>query len=166
MTATGKPTDDPNVLLGEPRGTFPPTGGRDHGRKGYSLALAIETRSQGLSDDGRADRPTGWRASVYLQVMDPAAFGGAESFVRQTSFIAPACRSNPPGPGVEAVRLPGEQGLARKRQAPTDGPRLYPGIMAALEPWAEKLELELPHQRIAGTGRRRAPRLSHPCALR
>jgi LDH2 family malate/lactate/ureidoglycolate dehydrogenase len=98
--------------------------------------------------------------------MDPAAFGGAASFVRQTSFIAAACRSNPPGPGMEAIRLPGEQGLARKRQAPTDGPRLYPGIMAALEPWAEILGVELPPPRGAGTGRPACATLEPPCALR
>jgi L-lactate dehydrogenase len=81
---------------------------------------------------------------VYLQVMDPAAFGGAANFVKQTSFIAAACRSNPPAPGVAAVRLPGEQGLARKRHALATGVSLYPGIMAALQPWAEKLEVALP----------------------
>jgi L-lactate dehydrogenase len=42
------------------------------------------------------------------------------------------------------VRLPGEQGLARKRRALAAGLSVYPGIMAALEPWAEKLEVALP----------------------
>ena len=144
LTATGEPTDDPGVLFDSPPGTLLPTGGRDHGHKGYNLALTIEALSQGLSGHGRADGPTRWGASVYLQVLVPAAFGGAADFLRQTSFIAAACRSNPPAPGVAAVRLPGEQGLARKRQALAAGVRLYPGVLAALEPWAEKLEVALP----------------------
>ena len=141
MTARGEPTDDPGVLFAEPRGTLLPTGGREYGHKGYNLALTVEALSQGLAGHGRADRPTGWGASVYLQVLDPAAFGGTGRFVRQTGFIAAACRSNPAAAGGEAVRLPGEQGLARRRQAHAAGLQLYPGIMDALAPWAERFQV-------------------------
>ena len=106
MTASGEPTDDPGVLFAKPPGTLLPTGGREYGHKGYNLALTIEALSQGLSGHGRADRTTGWGASVYVQVMDPAAFGGASRFVQQTGFIAAACRSNPPAPGVDADVCP------------------------------------------------------------
>jgi LDH2 family malate/lactate/ureidoglycolate dehydrogenase len=99
ITADGEPTDDPGVLFADPPGALLPTGGREHGHKGYNLALAIEALSQGLSGHGRADRPTGWGASVYVQIMEPRAFGGAKSFLRQTGLIAAACRSNPPAPG-------------------------------------------------------------------
>jgi LDH2 family malate/lactate/ureidoglycolate dehydrogenase len=141
MTARGEPTDDPGVLFAEPRGTLLPTGGREYGHKGYNLALTVEALSQGLAGHGRADRPTGWGASAYVQVMDPAAFGGAGRFVRQTGFIAAACRSNPAAAGVKTVRLPGEQGLARRRQAHAAGLQLYPGIMDALAPWAERFQV-------------------------
>jgi LDH2 family malate/lactate/ureidoglycolate dehydrogenase len=144
MTAAGEPSDDPGALFTDPPGTLLPTGGRDHGHKGYNLALTVEALSQGLAGHGRADRPTGWGASVYVQVMDPAAFGGAARFVRQTGFIAQACRSNPPAPGVEAVRLPGQAGLARKRKALAEGVRLHPGIMDALRPLAEQLGVAPP----------------------
>jgi LDH2 family malate/lactate/ureidoglycolate dehydrogenase len=144
MTASGAPTDDPGVLFAEPRGTLLPTGGREYGHKGYHLALLIEALSQGLAGHGRADRPTGWGASVYLQIMDPAAFGGGDSFVRQTGFIAATCRRSPPAPGMEAVRLPGEQGLARRRRARAEGLHLYPGIMEALAPWAERFDVVPP----------------------
>ena len=147
MTAAGQASDDPNVLATEPPGTLLPTGGQDHGHKGYNLALAIEALSQGLSGHGRADPLTDWGASVYVQVMDPGAFGGAANFVRQTGFIAAACRRNPPAPGVQAVRLPGELSLARKRQALEQGVRLYPGIMAGLRPLAAELGVALPSPR-------------------
>jgi LDH2 family malate/lactate/ureidoglycolate dehydrogenase len=42
------------------------------------------------------------------------------------------------------VRLPGERGLALKRQASAEGVRLYPGIITALQPWAEKLGVAPP----------------------
>ena len=144
MTAEGAASDDPNVLFTQPPGTLLPTGGKDHGHKGYNLALTIEALSQGLSGHGRADPPTDWGASVFVQVMDPAAFGGADNFIRQTSFIAEACRSNPPAPGAPAVRLPGDQGLAHKRHALSEGVRLYPGILEQLGSWAEKLAVAAP----------------------
>jgi hypothetical protein len=55
-----------------------------------------------------------------------------------------ASRSTPLAPGVDTVRLPGERGLARKRQARAAGIRLYPEIMDALTPWAERFELVPP----------------------
>jgi L-lactate dehydrogenase len=78
-------------------------------------------------------------------VIDPAAFGGADAFRQQTGWTAVACRDCPPAPGVDEVRLPGQRGLERKRRALFEGLELYPGIMAALEPWAKKLGVTPPH---------------------
>jgi LDH2 family malate/lactate/ureidoglycolate dehydrogenase len=144
LTAEGEPSDDPGALFAEPPGTLLPTGGVDHGHKGYNLALTIEALSQGLAGHGRADPPTDWGASVYVQLIDPAAFGGAADFVRQTGHIARACRSNPPAPGVTAVRLPGQQGLARKREALRAGVELHPGIIEQLGSRAAKLAVAPP----------------------
>ena len=144
LDAGGNPTDDPMVLFTEPRGTLLPTGGTDHGHKGYGLALMIEALTQGLGGFGRAESPTGWGASVFVQVIDPAAFGCSEAFRRETGWTAAACRDNPPAPGVSAVRLPGERGLERKRQALADGVALYPGILAALAPHADRLGVAPP----------------------
>src|SRR5262249_55370471 len=82
--AEGQPSDDPSVLSGSRPGPLLPIGGVDHGHKGYGLALAVEGLTQGLSGHGRAERPTVWGASVYLQVMDPRAFGGVEAYLRET----------------------------------------------------------------------------------
>jgi LDH2 family malate/lactate/ureidoglycolate dehydrogenase len=134
--AAGTPTDDPAVLSATPRGSLLPVGGADHGHKGYGLALLVEALTQGLGGYGRAEAPDRWGASVFVQVTDPAAFGGAEAFRRETSWLASACRASAPVPGVEAVRLPGERGLARKRAALADGVDLYPGVLVGLEPYA------------------------------
>jgi LDH2 family malate/lactate/ureidoglycolate dehydrogenase len=142
--AAGRATDDPGALLTDPPGTLLPTGGVDHGHKGTGLALTIEALSQGLSGHGRADAPGQWGASVYVQVMAPDGFGGSADFLRQTTWTAAACRASPPAPGVEAVRLPGQRGLAHKRQAMAEGLALQPGIMAALTPIAARLQVEPP----------------------
>lgn len=142
--AAGQATDDPNALFTDPPGTLLPTGGQDHGHKGYALALTIEALTQGLAGFGRSSAPTGWGAGVFVQVWDPEAFAGFGPFQREVDWIVEACRQTPPTPGVDAVRLPGERGLARKREALAHGLALYPTIMPALRPWAQKHGLEVP----------------------
>ncbi|HSY86698.1 MAG TPA: Ldh family oxidoreductase [Verrucomicrobiae bacterium] len=142
--AQGRPTDDPAVLAASPPGSLLPTGGTDHGHKGYGLALAVEALTQGLAGHGRAEKPTTWAANVYVQVMDPAGFGGADAFLRQTSWLAKLCRETPPAPGVDSVRLPGQQASSRRRAGLAEGLALYPGIMDGLAGWAAKLKVTMP----------------------
>jgi L-lactate dehydrogenase len=140
----GEATTDPAVLFDEPPGTLLPLGGLDAGHKGYALALLVEAMTAGLAGFGRADPPEGWGATVFVQVLDPAAFGGADAFVRQTDFLVDACHAAAPRPGVERVRMPGENGLARYRAQRSHGVALHPTILPALAPWALRLGQALP----------------------
>lgn len=142
LDAEGRPTDDPAALYASPPGTLLPMGGVDHGHKGYAFALLVEALTGGLAGHGRADPKEGWGASVFVQVLEPALFGGAEEFRRQTEHVAAMCRATPPRPGVERVRLPGENGLKRRAEQLATGVELYPGILDALAPWARKLGVE------------------------
>ena len=81
---------------------------------------------------------------MFLQVIDPEAFGGGAGFRRQTGWLAAACRASAPAPGVEAVRLPGERALQRRQAAETEGLRLHPGILEALSPWGERFGVSPP----------------------
>lgn len=138
----GKPSRDPRVI--ERGGTLLPTGGLDHGQKGYGMALHVEAFTQGLAGYGRVDAPKGTNAAVTVQVFDPQAFGGRDAFLRQTGWLADACHANPPRPGIQRVRLPGENGLARKRDALANGVPLFPGIIASLKQPAERLGVPMP----------------------
>jgi len=142
----GRPTDDPAALFGENPGGLLPMGGLDHGHKGFALGLMIEALTSGLAGLGRADPPEGWTANVFVQVFDPALFGSREDFVRQTSWLADACRATPARPGFERVRLPGEGGLRRRADQLAEGVELYPGILDALAPWAKKFGQALPQR--------------------
>jgi len=144
LTAAGEPTDDPAALYAKPPGTLLPTGGLDHGHKGYAFALLVEALTGGLAGHGRADSPEGWGATVFVQVMNPACYAGADAFRRQTERIAELCRATPPRPGFDAVRLPGASGLRRRAEQLTSGVALHPSILPALAPWAEKLAVPLP----------------------
>ncbi|HXQ15951.1 MAG TPA: Ldh family oxidoreductase [Caulobacteraceae bacterium] len=132
LDADGRATDDPGVLAADPPGALLPAGGLDHGQKGYGLALMVEALTQGLAAHGRADGETGWGASVFVQVFDPALFGGLDAFKRQTGFIAALCRTSPPIDPDQPVRLPGEAALRGLRAAETQGVALHPGILESL----------------------------------
>jgi L-lactate dehydrogenase len=140
----GNPSDNPAVLFGKNPGGLLPMGGLDHGHKGYALGLLIEALTGGLAGHGRADPPEGWSANVLVQVLDPALFGSREDFTRQTSWIAEACRSSEPRAGFDRVRMPGESGIRRRAESLAQGVELYPGIMEALAPWADKLGIPVP----------------------
>jgi LDH2 family malate/lactate/ureidoglycolate dehydrogenase len=145
MDGIGQPSDDPSVL--DTAGSILPAGGLDHGQKGYGWAIAVEAMTQGLAGFGRANSPKGWGACVFVQVIDPSAFGGRSAFTRQTGFLRSSCSENPPRPGFDRVRLPGERALANRQAASIDGVALYPGILDSLRPWAERLGVSLPTPR-------------------
>jgi len=142
MDAEGNPSRDPKVL--EAGGTLLPTGGLDHGQKGYGMALFAEALTQGLAGYGRADAPKGTNAAVTVQVWDPEAFGGQDAFLKQTGWLADACHANPPRPGIARVRLPGEAALAHKQSALEGGVVLHAGIIESLAPHAKRLGVPLP----------------------
>ncbi len=139
IDAEGAPTDDPAALFTDPPGTILPLGGLESGHKGFALGLLVEVLTAALGGFGRADPGEGWGAAVYLQVIDPAAFGGMEAFLHQTGWLAAAAVGNPPRAGGPPVRLPGSRALASRDRMRREGVTLYPGIMEALRPWAERL---------------------------
>lgn len=144
VDAAGQLTDNPATLFAPEPGALLPVGGADHGHKGYALGLFLETLTGGLAGHGRADPKEGWSSTTCVQVFDPALFGGREDFLRQTEWLAAAARATPPREGFAAVRLPGESGLRRREAQLAHGVELYPGIMPALLPWAEKLAVPPP----------------------
>ena len=142
--ARGNPTRDPGVLFAEPAGTLLPLGGLEAGHKGFALALLVEAMTAGLAGHGRADSEEGWGATVFVQVLDPAAFGGAAAFAAQMDWLVRACHDATPRPDGPRVRMPGERALARYREQSERGVALYPTVMPALEPWSQSLDVPPP----------------------
>jgi LDH2 family malate/lactate/ureidoglycolate dehydrogenase len=142
--AQGAATDDPGVLFDGRGGTLLPLGGHAAGHKGFGLALLVEALTGGLAGYGRADRVEGWGATVFVQVLDPAAFGGADAFVRQMDWLADACRNATPRPGTAGPRLPGARGLALAREQLRDGVQLHASILPALAPWGQRYGVAAP----------------------
>jgi L-lactate dehydrogenase len=106
--------------------------------------LTVEALTGGLAGHGRADPPEGWGATVFLQILDPQAFGGLAAFQRQMDQVSMLCHSaRPSKPGAD-VRLPGERGLRHKALATAKGLALHPSIMPMLQTWADGWQVAVP----------------------
>lgn len=144
MTADGEPTANPNAFFTEPGGTLLPLGGMEAGHKGYALGLMIEAMTAALGGFGRADGVTDWGAAVFVLAIDPQRFGGLAAFERETGWMADAVHENPPIPGREAPRLPGERGLQLRAEQLANGVRLHPSIPPTLRDRAARAGLAMP----------------------
>ena len=140
----GNPTADPTAKSADPPGSALPLGGMDLGYKGFALGLLIEALTSALAGQGRSVSPGQWGASVFLQVIDPAAFGGRDAFKREMQWLVEESCDNPTQPGKPPVRLPGSRGLQHRADQLEFGVALYPTIMPSLRPWSEKLGVALP----------------------
>jgi L-lactate dehydrogenase len=148
LTATGVPTDDPTEVV-ERKGSLMPLGGALKGHKGYSLALMVDLMGQGLAGHGRADAPKTISQAVFLQVIDPDAFGGKDAFLRQSTHLAEACRANRPAPGVSSVRVPGDSATRKRRQALAEGVPVAKAMVGTLRERAVALGVQVPVQLAA-----------------
>ncbi|WP_273786046.1 Ldh family oxidoreductase [Brucella intermedia] len=142
LDADGRPSTDPQVLTHG--GSLMPIGGLDHGHKGYSMALLVEALTQGLSGVGRRDKLSGIVMNTFLQVIDPAALGGSSNFLDETTWLTDACHANPPRPGVQQVRVPGDQARTRLKEAQERGVLLDDVIVAALSSYVSEIGEEFP----------------------
>ena len=70
----------------------------------------VEMLTHGLAGFGRPDSEKRWGANVFLQVLDPAAFAGKESFLRLMDDLTDRCHANAPIDPQTPVRMPGEMG--------------------------------------------------------
>jgi LDH2 family malate/lactate/ureidoglycolate dehydrogenase len=140
----GNASDDPRVMLDDPPGAILPLGGVEQGYKGFALGLLVEALSSGLAGHGRADDEKRWGASVFMQLLDPAAFGGRAAFTRETGWLAQACRTAPVKTGDPPVRLPGERALALHKRQLEDGVALHAEIMPALGEYAQRWQVDVP----------------------
>lgn len=143
----GNITDDPAALFGDPPGSILPLGGAGHGHKGYALSMMTEVLSMALGGYGRAEkeaRQDGEANSVFLQIIDPGAFGSLADFKREINAMRDLCENSRVKEGDDPVRVPGKRAWLKRKKQLAEGVELYPTIMEDLKPWAEKLGVEVP----------------------
>lgn len=149
----GVPSDDPAVVLPPRKGTLLPLGGTDAGHKGYGLALMVEALTAGLAGHGRADPGPRWGGTLFVQVIDPAAFSGSAAFRAQMDTVVDMCHANPPADPARRVRMPGERALGLRREQLRSGVLLADSITVPLWSWAQRLRVAQPQALAPASGR-------------
>lgn len=139
----GIATDDPKAFFSDPPGTVLPLGGELLGYKGFALGLLMEALTAGLSGHGRSNDPKVWGASVFLQIINPDAFGGLAHYLQEMEWLGKACTDSAVKNSSQPVRLPGSRGLRLKKEQMESGVELDSGIIEALKKLSKKYEIDM-----------------------
>jgi len=140
----GNPTNDPNALYASPPGSILPMGGAQAYR-GFGLGLMIEILTGALAG-GACARPVPFPKNgncVFMLLIDPARFGGAECFTSEVHQLVEYIRSCPRIDGVPEIVLPGDPERRLKAKMADEGIRLDDENWAALTQLAAKLCVDL-----------------------
>lgn len=145
LDSEGKPTTDPNELYAEPPGSILPMGGAQ-AYKGFGLSLMIEILTGALSGGVVARQPFYPKKGncVFLMLLDPAAFGGAEHFRTEVANLADYIRECPRIDGVERIVLPGDPERAVLADRSANGIFLDDENWAALCRLADEVNVSAP----------------------
>jgi uncharacterized oxidoreductase len=132
--AQGRPSNRPEDFYGPPQGTLLPLGG-PAGYKGFGLALMIDILSGALGGAGcsREGCHEMRGNGVFLQAIDPSAFGAGGFFEQQVASLVSYVQSPPLAPGFDKIRVPGEVEHETRQR------RLREGIPVETETW-ERLQ--------------------------
>ncbi|WP_231757982.1 Ldh family oxidoreductase [Microbulbifer elongatus] len=139
----GNLSDDPAAFADG--GSILPVGGADHGYKGAALSAMLEVLTMGLGGYGRADEVKGddEANSVFLQIIDPKAFGSEQNFLRQTAALTHLWESCATDEGGSA-RVPGKRAWALRREQMAQGVSLYPTIEEDLQQLSREYAIPMP----------------------
>ena len=139
----GNLSDDPAAFANG--GSILPVGGADHGYKGAALSAMLEVLSMGLGGYGRADQVAedDEANSVFLQIIDPKAFGSEQNFLRQTAALTRLWESCETDDGGSA-RVPGKRAWQLRSEQMANGVTLYPTIEEDLKALAQKHGIDMP----------------------
>ena len=134
IDSQGRETRDPAVMFTEPKGALMAAGLH----KGYGLALACELLA-GAFTQGGTNLPEAHALPTIVNnmlaiILDPGMFGERAAFEKEIDAFTAWVKASPPGPGVDAVMVPGDP--ERKSKAA----RLADGIPVDDQTWQEMLE--------------------------
>jgi hydroxycarboxylate dehydrogenase B len=81
---------------------------------------------------------------VLFVLFEPALFGGAECFLRETTGLTAYVRGCPPAPGVERITLPGDPERITRQKRSADGIPVPDGTWELLVKEAVALGVPVP----------------------
>ena len=98
--------------------------------------------SGGLVSREKAESPKG--NCVFMMIIDPAHFGGAEHFANEVKQVAQFVRDCPRADGVDRILLPGDPEREMRARRKSEGIALDDGNWQKLIELAEQLGVEPP----------------------
>ena len=143
LDAEGNPTNDPNVLYSEPRGSILPLGAEAAGHKGYGLNIAIELLAGALSGSGCVGLGQHPSNGILLMVVDVAKFRPLEDFYREVDDFVAFVKSSPTMEGFDGILMPGEIEVRTRRERDRDGIFVEDETWQQIAEWGRKLGLEI-----------------------
>ena len=146
LDSEGRPTTDPNALYADPPGTILPMGG-EQTYKGFGLALMIDifcgAISGGLCSRETPITPNG--NCVFMTLIDPNHFGGADHFGGEVTQLVEFVRGCPRIDGVDRIMLPGDPERTILAQRSSQGISLDDGNWSKLTELASRLGVTPPN---------------------
>jgi hydroxycarboxylate dehydrogenase B len=153
VDSAGRPSRDAEAFYGG--GALLPLGGAQAGHKGYGLGLASALLGAlGMIGD---EEPTlvgaappessddrGRIAGVFLEVVDPAAFGDPGRYAELVDAALDAAKRQPPTDGVAEVLVPGEPEERARARRSREGIPLPAATWAELGKVAARFSVPLP----------------------
>jgi uncharacterized oxidoreductase len=141
----GQPTTDPGVLYRDPPGTIRASADAQP-FKSFGLGLMAEIFAGALSGGVCArERPINPKGNcLFLQLLDPAAFYGAQVFAAEVDRLIEFIRSCPSGDDADGISLPGDRSrrvLAVRRES---GVPVDEGAWSELMRLADRLDVSSP----------------------
>jgi uncharacterized oxidoreductase len=132
----GRPTTDPGVLYRNPPGTIRASAEAEP-FKSFGLGLMAEIFAGALSGGVCArQRPLNPKGNgVFMQLVDPAAFYGAEEFAAEVDRLIGFLRACPLASGADGISLPGD------RSRRTFAIRSEAGVPIEESAWSELVRL-------------------------
>jgi LDH2 family malate/lactate/ureidoglycolate dehydrogenase len=139
----GRPLTDPKRAE---EGFLLPIGGY----KGYGLALVVGLLAGTLNGaamgrdviDFNRDDSTPTNTGQAMVAIDPSAFGDIAEFKSQVDRLVRDLRASERLPGVERIRMPGEQSHAKRLAQARDGIAIAPALRQTLARLAAEIGIE------------------------
>jgi LDH2 family malate/lactate/ureidoglycolate dehydrogenase len=122
IDSEGRPTTDLNTLYGNPPGSILPMGG-PQAYKGFGLGLMIEIFTGAISG-GVCARPVPYAKKgncVFMMLIDPAHYGGADHFRAEVAQLVEYIKSCPRVERCDEILLPGDPERRQFAQRSAEG---------------------------------------------
>jgi uncharacterized oxidoreductase len=118
--ADGKPTNDPNVFYGPPRGTVLPLGAPQFGYKGFGLSMMVEIMGGIMAGQDATENQPGFNGFSIIAI-DPEFYCGRDTFSELVNRLCEYQMSSAPAPGFKEVVVPGVYDFRTKEKRLAEG---------------------------------------------